>query len=83
MINPFLSNLSILNPLKTPENLRFSNVVKGYKMGTLAKNRLNQKNITSTVLTIGILSDACLTGNTHYETSRFLTQEFAMFLFYF
>ena len=35
---PFLANVTILYPLKTPENLWFSNVFRGYKMETLAKN---------------------------------------------
>ena len=36
--NPFLANVPILYPLKTPENLWFSSVFRGYKMGTLARN---------------------------------------------
>ena len=36
--NPFLNNVSILHPLKTPK--RFSGVFGGYKMGTLARNGL-------------------------------------------
>ena len=39
-INPFLAYVPILYPLETPENLWFSGVFKGYKMGTLAKNGL-------------------------------------------
>ena len=39
--NPFLANVPILYPLKTPENQRFSGVFRGYKMGTLARNGLN------------------------------------------
>ena len=35
-INPFLANVPILYPLKTPENQRFSGVFRAYKMGTLA-----------------------------------------------
>ena len=35
-LNPFLANVPILYPLKTPENQRGG----GYKMGTLARNRL-------------------------------------------
>ena len=38
--NPFLANLPILYPLKTLENQRFSGVFRGYKMETLARNRL-------------------------------------------
>ena len=35
----FLTNVDILNSLKTTENQRFSTVLKGYKKGTLARNR--------------------------------------------
>ena len=34
-IKPFLANVSILYPLKTPENLWFSGVFREYKMETL------------------------------------------------
>ena len=40
LINPFLANVPILYPLKTPENLWLFGVFRGYKMGTLARNRL-------------------------------------------
>ena len=39
-LNPFLINAPILYPLKTPENQRFSDVFRGYKIGTLARNGL-------------------------------------------
>ena len=39
-INPFLPNIPILYSLKTSENLWFSDVFRGYKMGTLGTNRL-------------------------------------------
>ena len=39
-INLFRANIPILYPLKTPENLWFSDVSKGYKMGALARNGL-------------------------------------------
>ena len=39
-INSFLANVLILYLLKTPENLWFSHVFRGYEMGTLARNRL-------------------------------------------
>ena len=42
-INPFLANVPILYPLKTPENRRFSDVFRGYKLGTLATNGLIQE----------------------------------------
>ena len=38
--NPFLASVPILYPLKTPENLWFSGVFRGYEMGTLARNGL-------------------------------------------
>ena len=43
VLNPFLVNVSILYPLKTPENQRFSGVFWGHKMGTLTKNGLNKE----------------------------------------
>ena len=39
-INPFLPNVPILYPLKTPENLWFLSIFRGYKMGTSARNGL-------------------------------------------
>ena len=36
-INPFLTNISILYPLKSPEKLWFSGVFRVYKMGALAR----------------------------------------------
>ena len=39
--NPFLVNVSILYLLKTPENLWFSDLFSGYKMGTLVRNELS------------------------------------------
>ena len=40
VINPFQANALVLYTLKTPENLWFSGVLKGYKMRTLATNGL-------------------------------------------
>ena len=48
MVNPFLANVPILYPLKTPENQKFSGVFRGHKMGTLARNGL--KTILSNIL---------------------------------
>ena len=39
-INPFLVNVSILYPLKTPGNQKASVVFRGYKMATMARNGL-------------------------------------------
>ena len=41
-IKPFLANVSILYSLKTPENQRFSDVFRGYKMETLARSGLRK-----------------------------------------
>ena len=46
--NTFLANVLILYPLKIPDNLWFSGVFRGYKMGTLARNGLNK--IVKTIL---------------------------------
>ena len=40
-INPFWANVPILHPLKTPENLWFSGVFRGCRMGTLVRNGLS------------------------------------------
>ena len=40
IINLFLINVSILYPLKTAKNQRFSGTFRGYKLGTLARNGL-------------------------------------------
>ena len=44
---PFLADVPILYPPKTPENQRFSGVFGGYKMGTLPKNTLNPFDFTT------------------------------------
>ena len=38
--NPFSTNVPLLYPLKTSENLLFSGVFKGYRSGTLVENGL-------------------------------------------
>ena len=35
VINPFSNNVSLLYPLKTSENRRLSDVLRGYRSGTL------------------------------------------------
>ena len=40
IIYPSLSNIPILYPLKKTENQSFSDIFRGYKMGTLARNGL-------------------------------------------
>ena len=37
IINPFLANVPILYPLRTPENQSFSGVFRGHKIGTLVR----------------------------------------------
>ena len=39
--NPFLLNVPILYPLKTPENQTFSGIFRGYEIEKLGKNGLN------------------------------------------
>ena len=41
LLNPFLVSVSILYPLETPENQKFSDVFRRYKKGTLGRNGLN------------------------------------------
>ena len=54
-INPFLANVLILNPQKTPENQRFSGIFRGYGMRPLARNkpRLSTDNFFSRFCQIG------------------------------
>ena len=40
LFNPFSTNVPLLYPLKTSENLRFSDVFRGYRSGTLVENEL-------------------------------------------
>ena len=56
-INPFLANVPILYPLKTPENLWFSSVFRGYKMGKLARNGLEPNLTTCEMAGIGALQE--------------------------
>ena len=39
-VNPFLASVPILQPPKTPKNLRFFGIFRRYKMGTLTRNGL-------------------------------------------
>ena len=41
-VNPFPTNFPLLYPLKASENLRFSDVFRGYRSGTLVGNGLRQ-----------------------------------------
>ena len=40
ILNTFSTNAPLLYPLKTPENLQFSDVFRGYRSGTLVENGL-------------------------------------------
>ena len=42
MFNPFSSNVPLLNPLKTSENWRFSDIFRGFRSGTLVENGLSR-----------------------------------------
>ena len=57
-INPFLANVPIWYPLKTPEN-QSSGISRGYKMQTLAKNRLR---ILVNVEQVIVSCQACFTN---------------------
>ena len=41
-INPFLTNIPLLYPRKTSKNLRFSDVFREYRSGTVAENGLSK-----------------------------------------
>ena len=40
--NPFLTSIHILYPLRTPKSILFSCVSRGYKMGSLTRNRFKE-----------------------------------------
>ena len=40
IVNPFSTNIPLLYPLKTSENVQFSDVLRGYRSGTLVENGL-------------------------------------------
>ena len=59
--NPFSTNVLLLYSLKTSENLRFSDVFRGYRNRTLVENRLKLPNIpksffevTTSIMTLQI-----------------------------
>ena len=62
-MKPFLADVPILYPLKTPENQRFSVVFRGYKLGTLARYGLRKKIIR--ILTFKILFAFSFSANTY------------------
>ena len=65
-LTPFLVNIPILYPLKTPENQRFSGVSRGYKMGILARNGLRTLNLRY-IITL-------LTTNLQFKTSKIFSE---------
>ena len=48
--NPFSTNIPLLYPLKRSENLRFSDVFRGYRSGTFVENGLTLSNILQLLL---------------------------------
>ena len=46
LINPFQADIPFLYPLKTSENRRFCDFLRGYRKGTLARNGLRNWHIT-------------------------------------
>ena len=48
LINPFSTNVPLPYPLKTSENLWFSDIFRGYRSGTLVENRLKSFQFNST-----------------------------------
>ena len=61
LINPFLANVPILYPLKTPENQKFSGVFRGYKIWTLARNGLrNRKYVVASIKVNVVIADLSL-----------------------
>ena len=58
-INPFSTNVPLLYPLRTSKNLRFSDIFRGYKSGTLAENGL-----------IKSISNSC--SQVFYRTAAFI-----------
>ena len=45
LVKTFSTNVPLLFPLKTSENLRFSDVFRGYKSGTLIEYGLIRKKV--------------------------------------
>ena len=41
-LKPFLANVPIFYPLKTPDNQKFSSIFRGYKMGILIINKFTK-----------------------------------------
>ena len=51
--NQFLAYIPTSYPLKTPENVWFSGVFRGYKTGTFARNELQISINLANILNIG------------------------------
>ena len=51
--NQLLANIPTSYPLKTPENVWFSGVFRGYKIGTFARNELQISINLVNILNIG------------------------------
>ena len=72
LLNLFLVNVLILYPLKTLENLWFSGVFRGYKMGTLARNESKASNRASTKSILRVGTRTFMTYWSH-DLTGFLT----------
>ena len=73
-INPFSTNVPLLYPLKTTENLRFSDVFRGYRSGTLVENGLT--NFSSSLKfqgsLLGNISGLLLRSHLHFCSDTFM-----------
>ena len=70
VINPFLVNIHIIYPLKTPKNLWFSGVFRRYKMRALTRNKLKvlvQGIFVSVISVYASESDSDVSHNHHFE----------------
>ena len=54
--NPFSTNVPLLYPLKTSENLRFSDVFRGYRSATLVANEFKKASMKfATIIKIALI----------------------------
>ena len=70
-LNTFSTNVPLLYPLKTSENLWFSDAFRRYRSGTLVENALNASEIIQLVLIWAILFSNVSGGRerVHWEQS--------------
>ena len=55
LFNPFSTNAPLLYPLKTSENRKFFDVLRGYRSGTLVENELMMVSQTMNMLMIKMI----------------------------